>query len=464
MTEKEGETMRQRSWKVMVLVVLSGTLLLTTRCGSTPESMVKETPVPPGVQVVNIAVKEDVVKELIQVKVFDQCAASSPFRPDVHFSQAESETSGEELVVKGQAGGEVGLSEVAKLQIGAEVEKKFASSRNVTYAYSEGGGIEVPPHTRQEYTLIWKEMRRTGTVEFVEEGVAKTADYEYRIGLELVRTIGKDLPCPTLETVPPPTIPPALLIPAGYVLYDDFEAANALEANWQWDDRQGICASEVRAGQLLFECKNDSSQEKGAYLHPSHPADKTTGVAAVVSLEKTGGPFQLVTKWQNLTDGSGWAYHLEATPEWVRAIKYDLKTNYDHPILLGEETVTPGVPHQLQIERTDDSILYLLDGRQFAAETAVHISPQLAMVHWKFDLVVKENGNSIKGQIDRVSIQDQEAGIPQTAHGTSPAVQVPRSCPEQHCIVVDLDGVQAQVAVLKRLGGAVLARALLGEL
>jgi hypothetical protein len=389
--------MQQRSWKVIVVMMLSGMLLLTTRCGSTPESLVKQTPVPPGVQVVNISVKEDVVKELTQVKVFDQCAASSPFRPEVRFSQAESETSGQELVVKGQIGGEVGLSEVAKLQIGAEVEKKFASSRNVTYAYSEGGGIEVPPHTRQEYTLVWKEMRRTGTVEFVEEGASKTAEYEYRIGLELVRTVGKDLPCST------PTMPTALLIPAGYVLYDDFDAANAMEANWQPIDPESLCTWEVRAGQLFFECKNNSSEQKMATLGPSRPADKITGVAAIVSLERTGGPFQLITSWQNLKDDSRWAYHLEATPEGVRAIKYDLKTQWDFPILLGEESVTPGVAHQLQIERTDDSILFLLDGRQFAAETAVHISSQLAMVYWDFDLLVQGNGNSIKGQIDRVS-------------------------------------------------------------
>ncbi len=372
----------------MMFLALSAMPLLAA-CGGSMSTPIAE------VQVVNISIKEDRVRQLSQVKVFDQCAASSPFRPDVRFSQAESETSGEELVVRGQVGGNIGLSEVAQLQIGAAVEKKFASSRNVTYAYSEGGGIEVPPHTRQEYTLIWKEIRRAGTVEYIEEGVSKTADYEYRIGLELVATTGRDLPCPETPTPVPE-----------YQLYDDFEMADALSANWRWDDPEALCRYEVRAGQLWFNCSGDPLNPRLAALYPTHPADKTTGVAAVVALEKAEDPFQLVTKWQNQADGSRWAYHLEATPGWVRAIKYDLKTGYEHPLRLGEGSVAVGVAHRLQIERTDDSLLFLIDGKQFAVEKAAHISPHLTMDDWCFDFRVGDQGSSIQGQIDQVSTKN----------------------------------------------------------
>ncbi|MBN1140065.1 MAG: hypothetical protein JXM73_26080 [Anaerolineae bacterium] len=206
---------------------------------------------------------------------------------------------------------------------------------------------------------------------------------------------------PTSTATPTPAITP------GYTLYDDFEAENAMEANWRWNDEEGLCGQEVRAGKLVFECRNDSTQDKGAALHPSHATGETVGVAAMVSVQKAGGPLQLVTKWQNQGDGSEWQYHLEAEPGVVRAVKYDLKTGYDHQIVLGEAAVDPGVAHELRIERTDRGMLFFVDGEEVAVETAANLSPRFKMVYWAFAFWVWQDGNAIAGQIDVVSAKEE---------------------------------------------------------
>lgn len=71
--------------------------------------------------------------------------------------------------------------------------------------HSESANIEVPAHTQQEYTIIWQETRRTGTVEYIENGQSKSTDYSYRVGLELVSTSGKDIPYPGKNDNTPPS-------------------------------------------------------------------------------------------------------------------------------------------------------------------------------------------------------------------------------------------------------------------
>ena len=43
---------------------------------------------------------------------------------------------------------------------------------------------------------MWRETWREGTVQYVEGDTPKKATYTYRIGLELMSSTGKDLPCP----------------------------------------------------------------------------------------------------------------------------------------------------------------------------------------------------------------------------------------------------------------------------
>jgi WD40 repeat protein len=187
---------QRRSMYVLVICIL----LLTVQCGSTPEPMLEATPVPSGVEVMEITEDNTVENEITQKKVFDQCESASPFKAKAKFSQYAVQEARKELVLGASLEGKVGLSKVAEVKLAGSIEQHFVSSEQVGKTHEEAVDIEVQPHSKQEYTIVWREIWREGTVQYVEEGTPKTATYRYRIGLELVSSIGKDLSCPGQET------------------------------------------------------------------------------------------------------------------------------------------------------------------------------------------------------------------------------------------------------------------------
>jgi hypothetical protein len=172
-------------------------LIFMSSCGTQPTPILESTPIPTDVEIMGISDKDTlVVSEILQIKTFNQCESASPFRAQVQFSQSDSKMAQQELVLKATGGGEVGLSAVVKAKIEGAVEQHFVSSQTSGQAHSENVSIEVQAGTHQEYTILWRESRREGTVEFKENGETKSVNYSYRVGLELVSAIGKDLVCP----------------------------------------------------------------------------------------------------------------------------------------------------------------------------------------------------------------------------------------------------------------------------
>ncbi len=199
--------MQKSKSKILVVTVLINLLVWAAQCGGTPTPIVESTPIPSGAEVINITEKETVTNKLPQQKTFDQCNSASPFKSQVQFSQSASEQSQQELVLGVTVGGEVGVSEIAKVTLEGAVEQHFATSKTNGQAHGESVAIEVPPYTKQEYNIVWQETRREGIVEYKENGVSKTADYSYRIGLELVSATGRDLLCPGQEKSTPTPLP-----------------------------------------------------------------------------------------------------------------------------------------------------------------------------------------------------------------------------------------------------------------
>jgi hypothetical protein len=185
--------------KFAAFTILGSVLLLTTRCGPQPEPMSQSTPVPSGVEVVNILEKDTVTNEITQHKIFNQCDSASPFKAQIQFSQANSQKGEQELVLGAGIGGEVGVSEIAEVTIEGKLEQHFRESAIKQRGHEESVAIEVPPRTQQEYTIVWRESRREGTVQYIENGESETINYSYRIGLELTSATGRDLPCPGQE-------------------------------------------------------------------------------------------------------------------------------------------------------------------------------------------------------------------------------------------------------------------------
>lgn len=98
------------------IFTLAVSMLLLVGCSS-PVAISEVTPLPANVQVVHVGETNTVVNEISQVKVFNQCQSDSVFRTVTRFSQSSGEEVQRELVLKGSVGGEVGVSELVKLEL-----------------------------------------------------------------------------------------------------------------------------------------------------------------------------------------------------------------------------------------------------------------------------------------------------------------------------------------------------------
>jgi hypothetical protein len=151
------------------------------------------------VQVTDVTENDLVTGEINQTKTFDQCGSSSIFKTEVQFSDNSAKTNQSQLVLGAEITGGATLPSALKLEIKGSIEKHFSETLQQGQGHFESVSIEVPAYTKQEYTITWQETRRTGTVEYVENGGTKSIAYSYRVGLELISASGKDLPCSTPE-------------------------------------------------------------------------------------------------------------------------------------------------------------------------------------------------------------------------------------------------------------------------
>jgi hypothetical protein len=157
------------------------------------------------IQVVRITVNDPVTGQIIQVKTFDQCHANSAFNSEVKFTEGRSETTQKELTLSEGASADAEVPLIAKVKLEAAVEERFSAIKQTFQGHEESVTINVPPHTRQEYTITWKETRHEGTIEYTVNGVSQSANYSYRVGLEFVSASGMDVDCSATAT--PTTLP-----------------------------------------------------------------------------------------------------------------------------------------------------------------------------------------------------------------------------------------------------------------
>jgi hypothetical protein len=178
------------------IIILTGLIFLATACTSSSSSV---SPLPTAALAINITENETTYGEITQHKAFNQCNATGPLKAEVYFSESSAQDAQQELVLKAGATGEVGLSALAKLKVEGALEQHFGFRDGTSAEHQESVTLEVPPHKNQAYTLTWREARRTGSLQYQENGETHTIDYSYRIGLELISTTSNELTC-----TPPP--------------------------------------------------------------------------------------------------------------------------------------------------------------------------------------------------------------------------------------------------------------------
>ncbi|MBK9781236.1 MAG: hypothetical protein IPP55_14470 [Anaerolineales bacterium] len=186
-------------------------------------------------QVTNITERQQVTGEITQTKTFDQCDSSSVFKTSVQFSESNIKTNQEELVLGLEGSGSGKVYGAIEVEIKGSIQKHFSETTQQGESRGENLSIEVPAHTKQEYTFIWQETRREGTVEYEENGQKKSIDFSYRVGLELVRSSGKDIPCdsqdPTTEATES-TQPTASTFRLGFRKAEPSQVAAGLTSLW----------------------------------------------------------------------------------------------------------------------------------------------------------------------------------------------------------------------------------------
>lgn len=192
--------------KIVCAQIFSLVLVLCIGCTPTPEPIIQATTVPQDVELIEIIEEDEVTNELVQTKQFDQRDSTAPLGAEITFSRTSGQMSEQEVVLKASVGDEVGVSAIAKVTIEGGLELHYKRAAESVEGHQETLKVTVPAGYWQEYTIVWREIRRLGSVKYMEGGVEKTAKYDYRIGLELVSSSVKDLVQPkATPTSPTPT-------------------------------------------------------------------------------------------------------------------------------------------------------------------------------------------------------------------------------------------------------------------
>jgi hypothetical protein len=167
---------------------------------------VEETPTAMADEVVVTEITDtEHVDQIVQTRLYNQCGSLNPLRIQMQFSESISEAKQSELVLFGSVGGEVGVA--AKVQLQASIQQKFATIYTAESGYHMAFDFEIPAQTHQEFTLIWRETWREGSVYYTENGEAKSANYSYRVGLDFVASNTNDIGCQEMPSEPTEEVP-----------------------------------------------------------------------------------------------------------------------------------------------------------------------------------------------------------------------------------------------------------------
>jgi hypothetical protein len=188
--------------------VLAVVLAISVACGPKPTSIPTATPTAvEEIIVTNVIEKDEIIGQIEQTRLFNQCENATSLKTQIQFSQSRSETTQTELVISAGVTGGADIPTVAKIELKTAIEQHFAVENASSQGRYETLDIEVPGGTQKEYKILWNEIRRRGTIEYLEGGVSKFANYSYRTGIELASSTVRDISCLSTPTPSPTAVP-----------------------------------------------------------------------------------------------------------------------------------------------------------------------------------------------------------------------------------------------------------------
>jgi hypothetical protein len=307
-------------------------------------------------------------------------------------------------------GGEIGFDlTVEPLGVGGNVGaavtsaygRQWESSRTQTVGFP----LTAEPNTNMEYTITWTEMWQNGYIPVHTRNGEERVVYRYLVRIDGDIVDSRDLGCEQgCEGDNGEVITPSEEgVPEGYVLYDDFTAPEAFDTNWWIDDPNGICTLGTAGDVMRFDCRNDASDNLLADFHHSRPPTEITGLAAMVGINRMGGPFQVETLWTCQETGEQRAYHLAMAEDSLSVNEYYPQEGWRMETL-GEYPVTPGEAHLLQMERTANGPRFSVDGQSLTLNAAPDWQDCFSITDWGIPFYIWPD-NSLEGWIEWVAVR-----------------------------------------------------------
>jgi hypothetical protein len=401
--------------KIVYSIVLIAIALLTSTCGGGPQAALHESWT--LVQLLTQDERQESITETIDVRncgVAEQkgieCSAGTSNNLSVSLGASVGVALGGKLTfdpsVANQLGFDRSSGESLQLETPAEgYVNRFVVTKNYRIISGQARARSSSGEERDGvYTFHASCSLRIEAVETLTCAEAQESTVPSAPGSLPTSTPASQEQIPPSETPSTEESTPSRTIPPGYVLYDDFTAPNALDTNWRLNDENQLCNLSVSEGQLLFDCRNETASDLGAALHPSQLSGGAMGLAATTSVEKAGGDFQLTTRWMCPDSGSERAYHIRLGTDSAEAIEFYPQEGW-RKLVLGKVSVKLGQAHLLQIERTGNSIELFVDGQPLSLNPVPDLPACFSMSDSGFSFWVWKDGNSLKGQIDQVSVR-----------------------------------------------------------
>ncbi|MBM4466271.1 MAG: hypothetical protein FJ014_12075 [Chloroflexi bacterium] len=226
-----------------------------------------------------------------------------------------------------------------------------------------------------------------------------------RSELRVSRLVAPASSVSTTSTPAPGAGTPVPTHPEGYTLYDDFTAPGALDSNWWVHNNVGqVCSFRVSRGQLLFACRNATTNNLVVTLNANGQFSGIRGIAVVARVDRFGGSLKLATDWTCQADGLKRAYHLELGTNVAVANEFYPQEDW-HTIELGRVFVLAGQAHLLQIEHVNSTVEFFVDSQPLPLHTSPNLSACFAISDWSLGFSVLKEGGDLEGQIEEVSVR-----------------------------------------------------------
>lgn len=253
------------------------------------------TPTPIDFKVTKILDDPEINQLVDQTVEFDQCDSDSPLKAEIQYRSTAGGSNEDELILGAEVGGSAGISEMAAVELRGKIEKHISSTITHEITAQQSLMIEVPPHKAQKYTIIWKESRRKGKVEYRENYAMKTAAYSFFLGRELETTTVDDIPCPGgsgSSTIPSP-VPTDGTTETG----DTTPGSVLAVGEWWKQENEWLRVQEVKFGNTQLSIKLEFWNRTNGPLTLEWK-DGTT----FTLLDNTGRKYKI--QWQKIAESS----------------------------------------------------------------------------------------------------------------------------------------------------------------